>query len=198
MNSTRYSLLLALLAPLALASTACDKKADPAPGAQPAASAAPAASPVASAAASGAASAAGSAAARPASDGAAETWKGAFKAKPSSIELSKDAAADVKVWAKDPGTELVGDGTLTLQITGSGNRRAVKGEGSGALGDLVIVGEISDNELRARVDAKNPNDPNAVTGVLQGTVKGDAIESTLRVSNRNANRVREADFKLTK
>lgn len=182
-----------------LVASACGKSEQTSPTPAPTTSAPAATVSAATTAPSGSATAGASAApgAAPA-DAAGETWKASFKTKVSTVELSKDAAADVKVWAKDPGTEFVGDGTLTLTIAGGGAQRAVRGTGAGVLGALTIRGELDGDELRARVDPVDPNDQKAMTGVLTGTRKGDAIEGKLRMSSRNANQVREADVKLTR
>jgi hypothetical protein len=190
----RASLVVAVIATTAALAAGCDKGNPPAPtdtvraaasSAEPAASAAPAAS--------GSGSASGGAAEVP---GAAERWKGTFKSKPGAV--TPPEKTEVKVWAKDPGTEAVGDGTITLSVSGKGPARAVDGTADGALGDLLIRGELDDKELSARVDPKAPNAPGAMTGVLQGKRTADGIEATLRVAGRNGNIVREATIKLTR
>ncbi|MCS6898626.1 MAG: hypothetical protein NZX77_02500 [Polyangiaceae bacterium] len=123
------------------------------------------------------------------------TWKGTFKSRPGNVTLSKEAAEAIKVWSKDPGKEMVGDGTISLWLPVS--KGLVRGEIRGALGDLLVNGELEDDQFRARVDPKDPNDPKAMTGILHGKRRGDSWEGMLRVASRNANLVREAEFKLT-
>jgi hypothetical protein len=144
--------------------------------------------------ASASASAAASAA-KPVDEPAA-AWKGTFKSRPGVVTLAKEAAEAVKVWAKDPGVEMVGDGEITLRIPGS--KGLVQGEISGILGDLLVNGELEEDQLHARVDAKDPNDQKAMTGVLHLKRKGEAWEGMLRVASRNANLVREADLRLSR
>jgi hypothetical protein len=123
-------------------------------------------------------------------------WKGSFKSRPGAVTLAKEGAEAVKVWARDPGTEMVGDGAITLQIPGG--KGPVRGEISGVLGDLLVNGDLEEDQLHARVDAKDPNDQKAMTGVLHLRRKGDVWEGLLRVASRNANLVREAELKLSR
>lgn len=160
------------------------------PSAAPVASAPAAPSATASAAATASASAAPSGAA--AALGAASSWKGTYKAKVGAVNPPKDAK--IQLWAKDPGTELVGDGTVHLTVTGT----TVKGEAKGALGDQVLAGTLDEKDLSARVDPKDPNTEAAMTGVLTGKVEGASIQAVIRVSGRNGNIVREATVTLTR
>jgi hypothetical protein len=162
------------------------------------ANAAPSGSSSAQGAASG--SAAGSASGAPAGSASADgaTWKGTYKAKVGAVTPPKEAA--VEVWAKDPGTAAIGDGTISLTVTQvpSGKFSRVVGEGKGALGDLVISGTLDADGLTARIDAKDPKAPTAMSGTLSGKQDGAKIEATLRVSGRDANVVREATITLTR
>jgi hypothetical protein len=192
MKSSSLLAALALLAPVGCS------KGEPAPGgASAGASVAAPPGDINTSTARAAASAAGAAAsaAKPVEE-PTTAWKGTFKSRPGAVTLAKEAAEAVKVWAKDPGTEMVGDGAITLQIPGS--KGLVRGEISGILGDLLVNGELAEDQLHARVDAKDPNDQKAMTGVLHLKRKGDAWEGTLRVASRNANLVREADLKLSR
>jgi hypothetical protein len=143
---------------------------------------------------SGSAAPAASAPAEPA--GAAGSWKGTYTAKVAEVTPPKDA--QVKLWAKDPGTAAVGDGTLKLTLTGSGTKLLVKGEAKGPLGAQVISGDADGKDISARVDPKDPNAPDAMTGFFQGKLEGSSIVGTLRVSSRNGNLAREAEIKLTR
>ena len=172
--------------------TGCDKSSGDAPAtpsAVPAASAPEAASAAPKASASSSASPASSAAAAP---GAASSWKGTYKAKVGAVNPPKDAK--IQLWAKDPGTELIGDGTIHLTVTGT----TVKGEAKGALGDQLLAGTIDEKELSTRVDPKEPNSAAAMTGVLTGKIEGSTITAVIRVSGRNGDIVREAAVTLTK
>ena len=187
----------ALFAAAVVVVAACDR---PSSSGAPAAltSSTSSARPVASAPASSASGPASSAsaassAAPAASDGSgAATWKGAYKAKVGAVNPPKDAK--IQLWAKDEGAALVGDGTVRLTITGT----QVHGEAKGVLGEQTINGVLEEKELSARVDPKNPNTQDAMTGVLTGKLEGSTLTATLRVSGRNGNLVREATFPLTR
>jgi hypothetical protein len=170
-----------------LSFAACGKKADP-PASSTTTSAAVSASaaPVASASAS-AEKAAGSASLQ-------GDFKASFVAKVGSVTVQPDVKDTTAAWAKDPGKDSVGPGTLALTI--AGNR--VTGTGTGSLGDLVVEGRAEDKDVRAVLNPKDPNAANAMTGVLHAKVDGDKIVGTLRVSGRNGNLVREAEVTLTK
>jgi hypothetical protein len=88
--------------------------------------------------------------------------------------------------------------TLTITPVASGKFSRVVGEGKGALGDLVISGTLDADGLTARIDAKDPKSPTAMSGVMSGKQDGTKIEATLRVSGRDANVVREAVVTLTR
>lgn len=153
-----------------------------------ASSAASSAHPSGSAVASASASAAGE----------SSSWKGSFKTKVAAVTPPKEAA--VEVWAKDPGTVGIGDATITLttEPTPNGKFQRVVGEIKGALGDLVVSGTLDADGLAARVDPKDPKAPPGFAGTLTGKGDSSKIEATLRVSNRDANLVREATFSLMK
>lgn len=91
---------------------------------------------------------------------------------------------------------MVGDGTISLQIPAT--KGPVRGEIGGVFGDLIVNGQRDGEVITAQVNPKDPNAQNAMTGVFHGSLKGDALEGTLRVANRNANLVREAEIKLKK
>lgn len=148
----------------------------------------------ASASASALASAVASAKAKPVES--VETWKGTFKSKPGEVTLNQESSKVVKTWVKDPGTEKIGEGTATLQIPTT--QGIVRGEVTGVWGTLIVNGHLEEKELHARLDPKNPNDAEAMTGVLHLTLKGDHFEGKMRVASRDANLVREAEIKLAK
>ncbi|MCU0683103.1 MAG: hypothetical protein MUF34_12790 [Polyangiaceae bacterium] len=162
-----------------------------------------ASAPVTGSASASAAAATGEASAAAASSGAAPiegapaagTYAGTYKAKPGAMtEVPKEGK--VKAWATDPGSEAVGDGTLSVTVVVG--QRAVKGEAKGALGDQLINGELEGKTLRARVDPSDPNVVTAMTGILTGAFEGDAFKGVLRVAGRNGNVVREGAVTLSK
>lgn len=167
-----------------------------APSPSAAAVAAPATSSAAGPVASASAAAAGSAEAAPVAGApAAGTYAGAYKAKVGAMsEVPKEAKS--KAWAGDPGTEAVGDGTMSLTVVAG--RRAVSGEAHGALGEQTVNGELEGKTLRARVDPVDPNQAAAMTGILTGAFDDGGFTGVLRVSGRNGNVVREGAVKLAR
>jgi hypothetical protein len=180
-KAASFVALVAMLVPVG-----CDHSSSgPTPTATPSATAAVTASVSASA------SAAPSASASAPSAGAGDAYKGAYKAKVGAVNPPKDAK--IQLWAKDEGTAAVGDGTVHLAIRGT----TITGDAKGALGEQTITGQLDGKDVTARVDPKNPNAENAMTGVLTGKLEGTTITATIRVSSRNANIVREAPITLT-
>lgn len=185
-----HALLRTAAAVLLVTVAGCDKSSAGGGAAASGSTGAPASAP---AAASSAPAAASSAAAPPAApEGASTSWEGAFTSKVGKV--TPPAEAKMKLWEKDPGKEGVGPGTIKLTITG----RVVSGELGGALGALVVSGDVDDKVVTARVDPKDPNTDEAWTGTLTGKLEGDSLSVVLRLSSRNANLAREADAKLTK
>ena len=128
-----------------------------------------------------------------ATPGAKGSFKGAFTAKVGSVTTPKDIKdSTVAPWAKDPGKESVGPGSLEIVIEGT----RVSGTGKGSLGDLVLEGMVDGNDVRAIVNPTDPNAPAAMTGVFSGTVSAGKIAGTIRASGRNGNIVREASVTL--
>lgn len=123
------------------------------------------------------------------------TFKGSFNAKVGAVSPPKEA--EIKLWAKDPGSEAVGEGSLTLKLIPSGSQTLVRGGATGALGELELSGEIDDKFVTAHVTPKQPNAPLAMTGVFSGKLEGAKITGKLRVSGRDGNLVREADVELS-
>ncbi len=175
MNLTRCALPILLV----LTVVGCDKSSgSPAPAAS---SSAPAASSSAPAAASSAPSVA-----------APVDWEGPYTAKVGKV--TPPPAAKMKLWEKDPGKVGVGTGTIKLTVSG----KQITGELTGALGDLLLTGELDDKVVTARVDPKDPNAAETWSGTLTGKLEGDGLTVTLRVASRDANLAREVDAKLTR
>jgi hypothetical protein len=158
------------------------------------------ASPAASASAAPLASAS---AAAPASSGKAPateagTWSGSYVAKVGPVAPPENAKE--KAWTNDPGTDAVGKGAIALSIAGS--RGDTQGELTGPLGDLKISGVFDGTELRASLLPKDPKAEAAMTGFMVLAASGgpppSALKGTLRVSNRDARIVREANVELAK
>ncbi len=130
----------------------------------------------------------------PGTTASAAHWEGTFTAKRAVLaNLPKDVK--VPAWDKDPGTASVGPGTLAAMSIASGS---VTGTGKGSLGDLIVTGELDQDELRLIVRPTEANAANAMTGVLTAKIAGAAATGAIHVSSKDGNLVREADVKLTK
>jgi hypothetical protein len=182
---------------LVLATASCSKSpsSDGAPSASstgaalnPSASAARAAAPSGSNTPPGAASAAGTA--------SAGSFSGTYTAKVGAVTPPENAKE--KAWAADPGTAAVGQGTIDFSV--SGTRGETQGDTKGALGEMTISGVFDGKELRANLIPKDPKAENAMTGFMTLTAAAPAAKSLkgiLRVSNRDARLVREANVEVS-
>lgn len=178
---------------LALVLAGCPKedppKADPgAPVASSTVSPQPTAAPSASA------TPAASASARPA--GAPATYEGKYTATPGTLHIPSDNKdyAGVKQ-AKDDGTKMVGEGTMTLSVDESG--RVTGSFESGPAQGSVLDGTIADGNVAGTVRVKNPA-TDGLHGSLVGKLGGDTIEGTMTLSDHNASVLREAKFSAKK
>lgn len=108
------------------------------------------------------------------------------------VPSSKDWSS---VKFKSDDGKLLGDGTMTLAIDGSGRVSGIT-EG-GPLGDAVIEGSSDGQALAANVRRKDVAD-DGLTGTLVATVTGDKVEGTMRLAEFNAAVVRTATFTAAK
>lgn len=170
---------LAVIA-LVVLTAACDKKGDG--NSTPSASASVGAPASASASASAVVAPAGP-----------RTFKGTYTAKAAPMYVPDGGEyAGVKFRGDDAGDAL-GEGNLTLTIDKDG---IVSGEGSGALGAIVIAGLERDGDVTFTVSRKEANDLGP-TGTGVATLSDKTIDGTLRVSAYRAQIIREATFKLS-
>ncbi|HKQ69833.1 MAG TPA: hypothetical protein VJT73_10870 [Polyangiaceae bacterium] len=122
-------------------------------------------------------------------------WTGSFTAKVGAVDPPK--AAKEKQWTDDPGSVLVGMGTIELSVTDPGGE--ARGETKGALGDMTITGVFDGQELRANLLPKDPKADGSMTGFMLLKAEGPgALRGRLRTSNANAKLVREASVDLAK
>lgn len=121
----------------------------------------------------------------------AETWEGTYDAKKGSVEMP--AKVKDKARAKDDGKTSTGSGSVTLIISSDGE---ITGNAKGALGDATLRGKVEGAIVRASVFPDNPTSPSAMTGVLVGILKDDAIRAELRVAGPDALIVRESAIEL--
>ncbi len=120
------------------------------------------------------------------------TWTATFKSEVAKVTL--DPGVSDKAWASDKGEVAVGEGTLELTITESG---LLKGTMKGALGDLVVAGMADGDAVNGNFSSEQP-EPTTMSGTIELTKKGDALEGELRASSGDAKLVRRATLSLKK
>jgi hypothetical protein len=123
----------------------------------------------------------------------AGAWEGAYDAKKGTVDLP--AKVKDKGLAGDDGKAASGPGKIEITILPGGD---VRGKGSGALGASTLTGRAEGGMLRATLMPDDPRAPNAMTGVLIGMVKGDAIHAEIHVAGPDGTVVREAQLDLKK
>jgi hypothetical protein len=120
----------------------------------------------------------------------AGSWRGAFTAERGAVTVP--SGVPYRAWEKDPGGAL-GEGAIELTIADDG---AISGSLKGALGELVVAGRMEDGALAAGLSPSDPDAENAMTGVLTGDAKGEAIAVELRVSSGDGRVVRKGTSEL--
>ena len=96
-------------------------------------------------------------------------------------------------WKGEDGKEGVGDGKLTLEISGGD---AVTGTFEGALGAGFLEGRRDGELVTAALRPKEADD-NGFYGTFSAKVTGDQLVGTLAASRANAGLVREGKATLT-
>ena len=181
-------LVLVLVLVLGLVLAGCPKDDPPKPDA---------AAPVTSSSISPQASAAPSASASAApAKGAAAKYEGKYTATPGALHIpseNKDYAG-VKQ-AKDEGTKMVGDGTLTLDVDGEG--RVTGTFDSGPAQGSVLDGTVADGNVAGTVRVKSAGE-DGLHGSLVGKMAGDSIEGTMKLADSNASVLRDVKFSAKK
>jgi hypothetical protein len=181
---TRQTLLA-----LAVLLTGCPKDDPPkADAAAPIASASSSISPQASAAPSA------SAASKPV--GGAAKYDGKYTATPAALYIPSDNKDYTGVkQAKDEGTKMVGDGTLTLDVDGEG--RVTGTFESGPAQGSLVDGTVADGNVSGTVRVKTAGE-DGLHGSLVGKMAGDAIEGTMKLADSNASVLRDVKFSAKK
>lgn len=183
---TRLSLIA-----VALVLAACSKDDPP----KTDASAPPASSSI-SPQASAAPLAAPSASAAPTAKGAAAKYEGKYTATPGALHIPSDNKDYTGVkQAKDEGTKMVGDGTLTLDVDGEG--RVTGTFDSGPAQGSVLDGTVADGNVAGTVRVKTAGD-DGLHGSLVGKMAGDSIEGTMKLADSNASVLRDVKFTAKK
>lgn len=119
-------------------------------------------------------------------------WSGGYDATRATIVLPKKNPWPA--WKEDSGKQL-GKGMLDLQIDPAG---VVRGRASGALGALVIRGQVEEGRVRATVSPENVEATGAMAGTLTGEAQGADLRVLLRLSDEKGETVRTAESKLTR
>jgi hypothetical protein len=120
------------------------------------------------------------------------SWSGTFAARPFRVILEKKPDG-LPGWSKDDGKVGSGSGTLSLTIDAS---RRVVGSAQGALGDLLVTGEIDGDTLRAAASPKAPAALDGFAGTLVARRSADALVGRLQASTGDSQTVREAAVRL--
>jgi hypothetical protein len=116
-------------------------------------------------------------------------WQGRFDAAPFRIELP---AGGVKEWKTDDGKLGSGEGKLTIDVSADGT---VKGNATGALGELAVTGRVEDDRAALQLDSSSLS---GFHGALVAARAGDGFKGTLTASSGDSLTVRRADVTLSK
>jgi hypothetical protein len=132
----------------------------------------------------------GSAAA--ASNALASTWTGSYDARHHAIEMSKKEGA-VRDWSEDDGKLHSGTGKIALTI---GDDGAVTGSSTGALGELVVAGELDGDTLRLKLTPRDPGAEKAFFGTLIAKRSSGMFVGKIQASSGDSLTVRNAPVEL--
>lgn len=110
-------------------------------------------------------------------------WKGSAKLEPHRIQLPKKQGG-IEAW-QDAGSASAGSVALTVDIATDGNTNATV---SGDLGKMRGSGDFEKNSLYLRLHSER-SEPGSFAGVLTGKLEQGAIESELRISSGDSQRV---------
>jgi hypothetical protein len=108
------------------------------------------------------------------------TWTAVVTTKPHRIDLDRKSGAPREWVDETREPQGIGEMKLSIDVDDSG---AVTGTGTGALGNVSILGTVQDDGLRARMV---PIDPEAFGGTLVADHEGDTLEGTLNASSRDS------------
>jgi hypothetical protein len=90
---------------------------------------------------------------------------------------------------KNDPSRMLGEGTLTLTVDAGG--RISGGSEGGPLGNTIIEGTANEGTFLATIRRKDPSDK-GLTGTLTLTPEGSKLRGTMKLSESNAEVVREA------
>jgi hypothetical protein len=120
------------------------------------------------------------------------SFTGTYAATASAMSSTPSSPA----WNGDVADAGLGDGTLSFTIDGATGR--LLGKGDGALGDVVVNGQLGEGgKLTFALLRANPTD-GGFTGTGWGTRTGDTIQGTVHASTATGNVLREATFTVSR
>jgi hypothetical protein len=156
-----------------------------------------AASPSASASSSApmASSSVPSASASAAAARAPVAWAGTYTSTPGSLYVYDGGEWKGVHFRGDDASDGLGTGSLSFTIDPT--TRQVHGVGAGPIGDVVITGAVTGDEVSFTALRKDTTD-RGLTGTGVGKLSQGALTGTMRLSRGDAHVIREAKFDLSK
>ncbi len=94
-------------------------------------------------------------------------------------------------WRGDESKEGLGDGEISIEITGG----TVHGSIGGPLGPAMLEGSVTGDHFAAHIARHDPKD-DGFTGTLEGTLAGTSAKGTMRLARAHADVIREATFEV--
>jgi hypothetical protein len=126
---------------------------------------------------------------------ATTTWTGTYASTPGTLFVHDGGEWKGVHFRGDDASVGLGEGPFSLTVDTKTSR--VTGSGSGALGDFVVTGAQSGDLVTISVLRKDASD-RGLTGTGVGTLAGNELTGTLRLSQGNAHVIRQAAFHLSK
>ena len=122
-------------------------------------------------------------------------WSGTYESAPGSLYVYDGGEWKGVHFRGDDASIGLGEGPLSFSV--DAKTSLVRGTASGPLGDVVIAGAVTNEEVTFTVVRKDPTD-RGFTGTGEGKVTGDSLTGTIRLSRGDAHVIREAKFTLTR
>lgn len=122
-------------------------------------------------------------------------WSGTYTSAPGTFYVRDGGEWKGVHFRGDDAAIALGEGALSFTV--DRKTSLLRGAGSGPLGDVVLSGAVTGSEVTfsvLRKDAAN----RGLTGTGVGTIAGDSLTGTMRLSRGDAHVIREATFTLAK
>jgi hypothetical protein len=133
--------------------------------------------------------------AAPAPPPTAVTWRGTYHSAPGSLYVYDGGEWKGVHFRGDDASVALGEGPLSLTV--DEKTHVARGALSGPLGEAILTGAVTGDELTFTVLRKDPLD-RGLTGTGAGKVSLATTEGTMRLSRSDAHVIREATFSLAK